>query len=294
MQAKHRRFRQGMIHDHSVLSGVIKERCGAGLLRLCFERNWSAAALRATGLACLTVWLASATGCSPLDGPPDLGDNLSITPTPSGKTETPSAYPSTSPTPMTTLVGRGSRIRPAVATTYRFRIDEPGTVHVTTRWYDGDIVLSLTSPSGRVIDRDTTAADVTHELGPTFESYDVTTPEPGTWTLTLFGARVSPEGAVAWLDVHQEDTPDIGPVITVEQSFEGRTVSLEATATPGPGRRIVEYLWEFGDGARVRGPTARTVRHTYTEPGEYLVSVAVQDDHGYWGVDAAPATVTVE
>ena len=71
--------------------------------------------------------------------------------------------------------------------------------------------MTLISPSGRVIDRDTMAPDVTHELTPTSEAYTVTDPEAGEWTVELFGADV-PEGEAVTLTVTGatiEATPDL-------------------------------------------------------------------------------------
>jgi hypothetical protein len=54
--------------------------------------------------------------------------------------------------------------------------------------------MTLISPSGRVIDRDTVASDVNHEVGPTYEIYTIINPEPGDWQVSLFGADVPVEG----------------------------------------------------------------------------------------------------
>lgn len=61
-------------------------------------------------------------------------------------------------------------------------------------WMGSDVELSLVSPSGRVIDRHTTAPDVEHDLGATYESYGITNPEPGQWQVKLFGADVPAGG----------------------------------------------------------------------------------------------------
>jgi hypothetical protein len=60
-------------------------------------------------------------------------------------------------------------------------------------WPGSDVELSLMSPSGRVIDRNTTEPDVEHDLGATYESYGITNPELGEWQVRLFGAEV-PDG----------------------------------------------------------------------------------------------------
>lgn len=63
-----------------------------------------------------------------------------------------------------------------------------------TAWPGSDVVMSLRTPSGRVIDRATAAPDVLHEVGATYEVYTILAPEPGQWVVTLFGADVDPAG----------------------------------------------------------------------------------------------------
>jgi len=60
----------------------------------------------------------------------------------------------------------------------------------TTEWPGSDVVMTLITPSGRVITRNTSADDVEHGNGPTFEYYTITDPEPGDWTIELFGADI--------------------------------------------------------------------------------------------------------
>jgi len=64
----------------------------------------------------------------------------------------------------------------------------------STSWPGSDVVMTLTTPSGRTIDRETNAPDIIHDLGATFETYTILDPEPGDWTVNLFGADVPPEG----------------------------------------------------------------------------------------------------
>jgi PKD repeat protein len=175
------------------------------------------------------------------------------------------------------------------STSHRFDVSST-RVDVTSRWTTGAVVLSLTSPSGRVIDRDTVAADVTHEVGPTFETYHVTSPEHGTWTATLYGDHVAPEGEETRLDIHQAPVPDAAPTARIEQTLTGRTVTVDGSASDDPAGSVVTYLWEFGDGGTAHGATAT---HAYTEPGTYLVTLAVQDKRGRWNVTSAPSTLDI-
>jgi hypothetical protein len=52
-------------------------------------------------------------------------------------------------------------------------------------WEGSDIVMTLTTPSGRVIDRNTDAQDVVHDKGAAFEVYTITNPEPGEKLISL-------------------------------------------------------------------------------------------------------------
>lgn len=72
----------------------------------------------------------------------------------------------------------------------------PGQLQVTfsINWIGSDIEMTLISPSGRIIDRDTTSSDVSHDIGDTFEVYTITRPEAGEWEAELFGADVPAEG----------------------------------------------------------------------------------------------------
>jgi PKD repeat protein len=58
----------------------------------------------------------------------------------------------------------------------------------------------------------------------------------------------------------------------------GETVFFDgADSTAGPGRRIVNYDWNFGDGNTGDGPTPS---HTYAAPGLFLISLIIEDDAG--------------
>ena len=78
----------------------------------------------------------------------------------------------------------------------------------STSWPGSDVVTSLVSPSGRVINRDTSAADVFHRVAPTRELYYVRDPEPGTWTIKVYGANVRPGGELVTLTTYKEPKPN--------------------------------------------------------------------------------------
>jgi large repetitive protein len=59
---------------------------------------------------------------------------------------------------------------------------------------------------------------------------------------------------------------------------ELQVVNFDASgSTPGSGRRIVAYNWDFGDGQK---KTGITTTHDFTPAGVYLVTLTVTDDLG--------------
>ena len=62
------------------------------------------------------------------------------------------------------------------------------------------------------------------------------------------------------------------PVVNQSVNFNA------ATSTPAPGRRIVSYVWDFGDGTpQATGPQ---VSHAFGRVGTYVVTLTVTDDVG--------------
>ncbi|MBO1268115.1 PxKF domain-containing protein [Arthrobacter cavernae] len=163
-------------------------------------------------------------------------------------------------------------------------------VSVSTQWPGSDVVMSLISPSGRVIDRGVNAADVQHEVGPTFESYHLSSSEAGIWTVRLFGAQVAPQGEPTRLSVWHVPAVNKTPTASFTLSQDGRTVTVDAGSSTDADGNIVDYLWEFGDSATATGSQAT---HTYAEAGKYLTTLAIRDNAGGEGFDAADQVVTV-
>ncbi len=66
----------------------------------------------------------------------------------------------------------------------------------------------------------------------------------------------------------------------------GQPITLDGTASQGP---IVEYRWEFGDGAT---GTGAVVSHTYLAPGTYTAVLTVRAADGRTASDSAQVTIT--
>jgi PKD repeat protein len=71
----------------------------------------------------------------------------------------------------------------------------------------------------------------------------------------------------------------------------GQTVNFNAAAsTAGPGRTIVSYQWDFGDGTTGSGQSV-SKQGGYSAPGTYTVTLIVTDDQGNKGVRSETITV---
>ena len=69
-----------------------------------------------------------------------------------------------------------------------------GSAVFSSTWPGSDIVMTLVSPSGRVINRSTVDPLVDHTAGATYEVYNIFLPEAGAWTVKFYGADVAPQG----------------------------------------------------------------------------------------------------
>jgi len=117
------------------------------------------------------------------------------------------------------------------------RTDVPSAVSERTR-----IEVELVSPSGRAIKPDPTVrGDIVHELGSTYASYTVLSPEPGPWAVRLTGAEVPPEGAAVTVAVTAMAAhPAPGSTLTAAETAGTGEDGLPGTAddlpsdTPAP------------------------------------------------------------
>lgn len=90
-----------------------------------------------------------------------------------------------------------------------------------------------------------------------------------------------------------DGTPNAPPVAKLEGTVLSGPAPLDVTlsaqgSTDSDGQ-IAECVWETGDGRLARGSR---LRHVYTEPGTYRVSLLVRDNDG--GLAAAATTIQVQ
>lgn len=69
----------------------------------------------------------------------------------------------------------------------------------------------------------------------------------------------------------------------------GEVVNFDGTASFDPDGTIVDYTWNFGDGATISGMATTT--HTYNVESTFRVTLTVTDDQGLMSSDTATITV---
>ncbi|GAB4307763.1 MAG: hypothetical protein Kow0097_08030 [Candidatus Bipolaricaulota bacterium] len=81
-----------------------------------------------------------------------------------------------------------------------------------------------------------------------------------------------------------------GPVVTYSpvQGEAPLEVRFDATLSSVPGGTVVEYRWDFGDGAMASGPVAW---HWFREEKTHLVTLTVTSDKGRMGRAQVPVIV---
>jgi PKD repeat protein len=75
-----------------------------------------------------------------------------------------------------------------------------------------------------------------------------------------------------------ENTPPLASCrFSSDSPVIGEWVLFDASASFDPDGRLVDFVWDFGDGASTRGTR---VGHAYEEVGVYSVRLTVEDDAG--------------
>jgi PKD repeat protein len=170
-----------------------------------------------------------------------------------------------------------------VSNTHTVAIGTGSTVF-TTSWPGSDVQMTLVSPSGKTYDRSTIDPSTVHTLTATSETYQVTDPEPGQWTVKLYGADVAFAGEPASLTVDDLPVVTPNPVGAFTQSTTtaglGTAVNFDASGSTGTAT-LSSYEWDFGDGTTATGVKAS---HTYTTVGTFVPQLVVTDLAGGHGV----------
>lgn len=172
---------------------------------------------------------------------------------------------------------------------YTTRNVAPGSdsLSASATWPGSDIDLSLMSPSGVVYSRRGAPAGAHHEVGPTSELWTIPDPEPGQWTVRMHAVDVDDEGEPVLLRTGTTSPANAAPTASFTSSVQGRTVTVDASASADADGTVADYAWDFGDvvlhGAKVS--------YTYPEDGDYRVGLVVTDAEGARGFAAQSGIV---
>jgi PKD repeat protein len=93
--------------------------------------------------------------------------------------------------------------------------------------------------------------------------------------------RVTDEAGLAGeaeIAITVENTPPLASCrFSSDSPVVGEWILFDASASFDPDGRIVDFIWEFGDGTSARGTR---VGHSYEEIGVYAVRLTIEDDAG--------------
>ncbi len=73
--------------------------------------------------------------------------------------------------------------------------------------------------------------------------------------------------------------PDNPAIQTVNVCMNTPVTFGDVGSFAEPTFSIAHYIWNFDDGTIIDNPNANDVQHSFTEPGEYIVTLTVEDDN---------------
>ena len=117
---------------------------------------------------------------------------------------------------------------------------------------------------------------------------------PGTYTVLLRvtldnGAQASTSQTMTVAPPNPKAVINLSP----PTGTVGQTITfLGNKSTPAPGRTIVNYTWNFGDGSPVVSGSTSSVARPYGRAGTFTITLLVTDDQG--NQDLATAQITIQ
>ena len=152
---------------------------------------------------------------------------------------------------------------------------------VAIHWPGSDVQTTLVSPSGQRYDRDTAPAG--HTVGPASEVFTISDPEPGTWTIEMFGADNDPDGEQVTYSTYQEEAPNARPKPRATVVRSGAKVTLDASSSADRDGTIGSYDWYVETSDHDRVLTGRKTVASVPERDPASVTLVVRDDRGLTG-----------
>jgi PKD repeat protein len=152
---------------------------------------------------------------------------------------------------------------------------------VQIAWNQGDVQLSLNTPSGKVYDRTTTDPSANHHVQINAESFAIHNPELGQWTIQLFGASIRPSGEQVGVSETQMPLSDFAPIAVLSGSTDRGVaplaVNFSGHASGFNGANIASYRWDFGDCSPFESGPETT--HVFKAAGSYTVTLTATDSN---------------
>jgi PKD repeat protein len=100
----------------------------------------------------------------------------------------------------------------------------------------------------------------------------------GVHTVRLKVTDESGLAGTAEITITIENTPPLASCrFSSDSPVVGEWVLFDASASFDPDGRLVDFIWDFGDGTSTRGTR---VGHAYEEVGVYSVRLTIEDDAG--------------
>jgi hypothetical protein len=132
-----------------------------------------------------------------------------------------------------------------------------------------------------------------YEAGRYTLEFDVSGISPGTYTLALnvtdnldYNFCVDYETVII-----QNHLPVASFTYSPEKPIVNQTITLNASDSYDPdGWDITKYEWVFGDG-NIADTTEAIITHSYSETGDYIVNLSVEDDEGTLNTTSKMITV---
>ncbi|MFZ4785405.1 MAG: PKD domain-containing protein [Flavobacteriales bacterium] len=87
-------------------------------------------------------------------------------------------------------------------------------------------------------------------------------------------------------------TPNDPTIQTVSVCMDSPVSFSGVGSSAAPGFTLANYIWNFDDGT-VDASNQQNITHTFTEPGEYIVSLTVEDNNGCQSLNINPLQVLV-
>lgn len=152
---------------------------------------------------------------------------------------------------------------------------------IVTQWPGSDVTLALVSPSGVRYTRDDPGAGVVHDVGPTWEQYEITSPQQGAWRFELFGKDVNTGGEPVTVMATTEPFANVPPIAKVSyvENADG-TLTFSSAQSSDPDGQIAVRQWYVSLGSDTE---VRSEGETVTVPldsGGKNITLVVTDDRG--------------